>query len=181
MPHPSSKMALECESQAKGEGWSETILYNFTNQNGDGGFPNQLTAGADGVLYGTTAYGGVNGDGAVFELRPPSVAGGAWSETIIHSFDRSTDGFSPSAGVIVGKGVLYGATPGGGPYGSGGTVFVLSPPTVAGGAGLSTVLHAFNGSQPDGGTDPQSQLTLSREGILYGTTGGYPRSSLAQL
>lgn len=123
------------------------------------------------MYYGTTAYGGVNGDGTVFQLQPPSIAGGQWHESIIHSFENTTDGFGPSAGVIVGKdGVLYGVTAGGGPNGTGGTVFALSPPTVAGGVWQETVLYAFSGAEQQNGYDPSAALVLSREQILYGTT-----------
>lgn len=40
---------------SKGGAWTETVIYSFTNQNGDGINPTAgLVIGADGVLYGTT-------------------------------------------------------------------------------------------------------------------------------
>lgn len=68
-------------------------------------------------------------------------------------------------------GNLYGTTYGGGTYGAG-TVFKVTPD------GTETVIHSFtNGS--DGG-QPVSNLTLGRDGNLYGTTvhGGTCSSSI---
>jgi uncharacterized repeat protein (TIGR03803 family) len=39
-----------------------------------------LIADSAGNLYGTTRFGG-NGYGTVFELSPPTTAGGAWTQT----------------------------------------------------------------------------------------------------
>lgn len=48
---------------------TETVLYAFTGANGDGALPNgTLIADEAGNLYGTTNFGGADGDGAVFEL-----------------------------------------------------------------------------------------------------------------
>jgi uncharacterized repeat protein (TIGR03803 family) len=45
-----------------------TVLYEFTGQS-DGSWPeSSLVQGADGKLYGTTAYGGVNDDGVIFQI-----------------------------------------------------------------------------------------------------------------
>ena len=75
-------------------GWTETILYSFTNQNGDGYNPQtDLIFDAQGNLYGTTLFGGNHsqepcvgylrlGCGVVFELRPHS--GGSWTEATIY-------------------------------------------------------------------------------------------------
>jgi uncharacterized repeat protein (TIGR03803 family) len=49
--------------------WTETVLHTFRGTNGEapeGG----LIADAAGNLYGTTAYGGANGEGAAFKLTP---------------------------------------------------------------------------------------------------------------
>jgi len=51
--------------------WTETVLYSFTGQNGDGANPSASpVVGAHGVLYGTTDAGGSSQVGTVFELQP---------------------------------------------------------------------------------------------------------------
>jgi uncharacterized repeat protein (TIGR03803 family) len=49
--------------------WTNTVLYNFTGD-ADGlySFSNLVLAG--GKLYGTTKYGGANGNGVIFEVTP---------------------------------------------------------------------------------------------------------------
>jgi uncharacterized repeat protein (TIGR03803 family) len=111
-------------------GWSERTLYSFGGDQ-DGAEPtSSLVFDASGNLYGTTLGGGNDDGGTVFELQP--IAGGKWTEKILHSFNRSGygfdhDGYNPYAGLIVDSaGNLYGTTIGGGRYG-GGTVFEITP------------------------------------------------------
>jgi uncharacterized repeat protein (TIGR03803 family) len=120
--------------------WAESVIYSFTGVNGDGATPvASVFVGASGVLYGTTENGGtatstcpatyyVNaGCGTVFELTPPTTPGGAWTETVLHSFSGLTDGSLPVAGLTLSKaGVLYGTTSAGGASGQG-TVFAIKP------------------------------------------------------
>jgi uncharacterized repeat protein (TIGR03803 family) len=154
--------------------WTETVLYNFTGGE-DGGTPGRVTLAFDsaGNLYGTTMAGGSAGLGVVFELSPPSTQGGAWTESVLHSFAGGSDGSVPWAGVVFdSNGNLYGMTDQGG--GSTirfcgkvgcGTVFEMSPPATSGGAWTETVLHVFSSSgYPTGG------LTIDPAGNLYGTT-----------
>jgi len=64
-----------------------------------------------------------DGCGVVFKLAPPAKQGGAWKETVLHSFTGGDDGIQPESGLIVGKfGLLYGTTEMGGASGAG-TVF----------------------------------------------------------
>ncbi len=50
--------------------WTETILHNFSNQGSDGYNPNGgVMLNASGNLFGVTASGGQNQDGAVFEVE----------------------------------------------------------------------------------------------------------------
>jgi len=75
-----------------------------------------------GNLYGTTFYGGLNDQGTVFELTPPSINGGNWTESVLWSFGKigGPDGYWPTAGVTIdARGNLYGTTPYGGAYGQG--------------------------------------------------------------
>jgi uncharacterized repeat protein (TIGR03803 family) len=162
----------------EGGSWTETTICNFTGENGDGSTPLAgVVADANGVLYGTTEQGGqgcVHGCGIVFSLTPPSVAGGAWTETILHSFTGANgDGFEPYAGVILGPGgVLYGATYVGGSNqgpncGEGcGIVYELVPPSSQGATWTEVILHTFAGTD---GSGPYASLALSN-GTLYGTT-----------
>jgi uncharacterized repeat protein (TIGR03803 family) len=149
---------------AAGGTWTEKVLHSFGSGT-DGLIPyGGLIFDAAGNLYGTTAYGGTNDLGTVFELTP--AAGGTWTEKVLWSFGNSTDGAYPWAGLIFdGAGNLYGTTSGGGTYGHG-TMFELMP--AAGGTWTEQVLHNF-GSGTDGSL-PQASLILDGAGNLYGTT-----------
>lgn len=139
---------------------NETVLYNFTNSNGDGANPHAgLIMDSSGNLYGTTMNGGTSGYGTVFELVNSS---GNYSETVLHSFGGS-DGANPWAGLITdSSGNLYGTTTNGGTSGYG-TVFEL---VNSSGNYSETVLHSFalgDGAHPFGG------LIRDLSGNLYGT------------
>lgn len=172
--------------------WSEAILYNFCsviNNEGyclDGQWPTAgLVFDQAGNLYGTTSSGGAatggKRAGTVFELSPPSVQGGAWTETVLYSFCAGSntdcqDGGDPVSQLIFdASGNLYGTTSEGGAgldYSMGGTVFELSPS--ASGWALTT-LYSFcvngNGRKicPDGNL-PMAGVTFDKSGNLYGTT-----------
>ena len=80
---------------------AESVLYTFCPQTpcSDGSSPKAgLLAGTGGVFYGTTAGGGTNNLGTVFELA-------GTKETVLHSFDSKG---SPDACLISVKGHLYG-------------------------------------------------------------------------
>lgn len=155
--------------------WTETVIYSFTNENGDGSAPYAGVAlGANGELYGTTERGGATTLGLVYELTPPAVAGTEWTETILHTFTgMNGDGQNPYTPVIVGQGgVLFGSTGGGGTvsaeYPNGcGTVFQLTPPAAPGGAWGENIIYSFTGA-PDG-CGPSS-VVLGSGDVLYGTT-----------
>ena len=80
-----------------------------------------LSAGA---LYGTTSRGGVNDDGIVYRLTQQS--SGAWSESILHSFDGPTEGSALRGPLHQYKSLFYGTARNEGPAG-GGTVFSIGP------------------------------------------------------
>ncbi len=126
---------------APGGAWTESILYSFTGVNGDGAYPKgAVIISPSGIIYGTTEYGGsategspctfsaVVGCGTVFQLTPPSVPGGPWTETVLHSFSgQNGDGSLPVAGLaLAANGALYGTTSTGGSSGKGG-VFSIQP------------------------------------------------------
>ena len=99
---------------SSGAPWTESVLYAF-KKTGDGANPTgALVFGTNGVLYGTTAFGGAQNVGTVFQVAPPASAGSAWTETVLHTFNGS-DGSRPEAGVVFGiGGALYGTTQYGG-------------------------------------------------------------------
>jgi uncharacterized repeat protein (TIGR03803 family) len=116
----------------KGGKWTEKILHSFAGGT-DGANPNgDLILDGSGAIYGLT-FGGGNqsrecgsgGCGTAFKLKSPA-KGSAWSEQLLHRFDRTTsDGGNPTAGLVFdSKGNLYGTTLNGGP-GPGGIVFRL--------------------------------------------------------
>ncbi|MGO9126695.1 MAG: hypothetical protein ACLP6G_17640 [Terriglobales bacterium] len=110
--------------------------------------------------------------GTVFELTQ---SGGAWAESVIHSFGSvNGDGSFPDlAGLLLGEsGAVVGTTPQGGAYDfgvyAGGTVFGLLPPSSPGGKWTYGVLYSF-GELPTDGQLPQAGV-ISVNGVLYGTT-----------
>jgi uncharacterized repeat protein (TIGR03803 family) len=105
---------------------SYTNLYSFGSQVGDGWSPRSgLVQGSDGNFYGTTLYGGTNGQGTVYRITPDGV------ETVLWSFGGPGDGSQPWSGLIQGNdGSFYGTTSYGGTNtGAGyGTIFKLTVP-----------------------------------------------------
>jgi uncharacterized repeat protein (TIGR03803 family) len=140
-----------------------------------------LTLGTDGVLYGTTEFGGVHGgQGTVFSLTPPSVPGDPWSEAILHSFSAGADGAYPESGVSISSGgTLYGTTTdGGNGYG---TIYSMTPPASAGGTWTEVVLYSFENTTD--GAIPVGGVVVGQDGSLYGSTtlGGYGYGTIYQL
>lgn len=138
---------------------TETVLYSFGNQTGDGAYPAAgLLLDKQRNLYGTTVWGGSYDLGTVFKLAPEG------AETLLYSFgSQPADGANPLAGLVLDKhGNLYGTTNVGGAYEQG-TVFKLTP------NGTEAVLHSF-GSQPGDGGYPSAGLAFDKQGNLYGTT-----------
>ncbi len=153
-----------------GSTWTETVLHNFTGGS-DGGYPiGGLVVGSNGMLYGTASYSGVaNDSGTVFQLTPPSVAGGAWTYTVLHTFAGGKDGATPASTLALDySGNLYGTTYNGGStacYLGCGTVFKLAPPSGSG-AWTETVLNNW----PSSGQNPNASIVVFNNGLLYGTT-----------
>ncbi len=156
--------------------WSEKVLYSFTG-GADGASPEgSVTLGQNGDILGTTSGAGPANYGTVFQLQPPIVSGGRWTEIVLYGFDLGTAGGIPFAGVIQDRsGNLYGTTLVGGDlscnagFNDGcGTAFELTPPAEPGGAWSELVLHSFSGGAD--GIEPSCKLFLDKSGALYGTT-----------
>jgi uncharacterized repeat protein (TIGR03803 family) len=145
---------------------TETVLYTFSGSP-DGSAPySPLVSDKKGNLYGVTAAGGTNRQGAVYEISPTPEGG--WTETILHDFAANgVDGYAPGSGLTLDKaGNLYGTTIFGGAYVYG-TVFQLSPSK--NGSWTETILYNFTGGN-DGGLPQYGSLIFDAKGNLYGTT-----------
>jgi uncharacterized repeat protein (TIGR03803 family) len=93
-----------------------TTLHSFDGTDGSQSVAGLVQA-SDGRFYGTTEFGGANGEGAVFRITP----GGTL--TTLHSFD-GVNGAIPEAGLIQAtSGKFYGTAATGNGYG---TIFTLS-------------------------------------------------------
>jgi uncharacterized repeat protein (TIGR03803 family) len=128
-------------------------LYSFQNAP-DGNGPEAELVSVGGVLYGTTYFGGANGQGTVFEPK-------AGKERVLHNFKGGSDGANPAGALVSFNGMLYGTTTGGG-TGTTGTIFAMTK------AGKEHVVYSFGGI---GGTDsaqPMGGLIVVNN-VLYGT------------
>jgi len=148
----------------------ETVLYRFCSQSGcsDGSTPyGGLIMDSEGNLYGTTVYGGTNGNGTVFKVSSSG------EETVLYRFQGSPgDGSQPFSTLVMDKkGNLYGTTIGGGTTGTGGvngwgTVFKVAS------TGEESVLYNFLGEPSGDAGNPWAGMVMDKKGNLYGTTIG---------
>lgn len=150
------------EEKRSGNTWTESVIYNFTGGDDGASPPAGVTLDAQGNLFGTSSFGGVNNDGVIYEL---SRSGSTWKQAVLYTFQGLDDGQNPVGGVIVDKsGNLFGTTFDGGMNG-GGIVYELSPTR---GGWTFTTLYSFTGSY--GG--PYNKLTLDSKGNIYSFTNG---------
>ncbi len=120
-----------------------------------------LVQGSDGDFYGTTEFGGSDGDGSVFEISQDGTFTNLFS---ISDTNLDSTGEFPCGTLAQGSDSnFYGTTIVGGKTGSG-TVFQSTP------AGTLTTLHFFNPNGTDG-ANPYGGLVLGSDGNFYGTTG----------
>ncbi len=114
-----------------------TTLHSFDGT--DGQDPSStLLVGQDSNLYGTTFVGGSHGDGTIFGLSPSGA-----TFVSLHSFDPSSDGAAPYAGLVQdASGNFFGNTFEGGAEGYG-TIFMFSL------SGKFKVLHNFDSTSGD--------------------------------
>ena len=136
-----------------------TTLHNFSGN--DGSFPEGLTIGKDGKLYGTTGEGGdltrcgKFGCGTVFKMTPSGTF------KTLHVFE-GTDGALPGGALTQGPdGNFYGVVAGGLKPNIWGAVYGITP------RGSFKVLHFFASTD---GYEPEGTLLLHSDGKFYGTT-----------
>jgi uncharacterized repeat protein (TIGR03803 family) len=144
---------------------TETVLHSFRKNKMDGFSPNSIII-ENGIIYGTTYYGGAYcyegsgaGCGIAYSL---DLTNG--TETVLHSFGAAGDGRNPM-GLVEVNGSLYGVTEVGGSKcgpdsGDCGTIFGLNMNT-----GQEAVLHSFKVRE---GIGPEN-APISVNGKIYGT------------
>ncbi len=158
MPAASSLPAMSQQRESSGSNFQTLHLFNKQR---DGIVPVGTLLPVNGVLYGTTNFGGdpsnrcypAWGCGAVYKFSTPS------SESVLYRFHGTKDGTRPYAGLVAYQGVMYGTTQAGGQHNKG-TVYSITP------SGSEHVVYAFSGKD---GNDPRANLTVVG-GVLYGTT-----------
>jgi hypothetical protein len=145
-----------------------TILHHFVGQAGDGRIPYGLLVFDNGILYGTTTYGGPpykvppknpDNKGNIFKIN---ITGKNFK--VLREFSGGArDGWKPWSGLAIKGNKIYGSTLYGGPQGeTGGVLYEMQ----SDGHGFS-ILHTF-GESTDG-FGPSTSPTLS-DNSLYGLT-----------
>jgi uncharacterized repeat protein (TIGR03803 family) len=152
-------------------GWLFNPLYTF--QFSDGASPwSRVVFGPDGLLYGTTAYGGNSnhcrfGCGLVFSLRPPATVCKSalcpWTQGPVYKFTGGIDGYYPGFGDVAfdQSGNLYDTNP----ADVGGVVFELSP---SGNGWSFSALYYFQYPQAPYYSSPAAGVIIDPAGNLYG-------------
>lgn len=126
--------------------------YNFFDD------ANSLVQASDGNFYGTTASGGPESWGTIFEITP---SGTVTTVSTFQDLDGNY-GINPNGGLIQATdGNFYGTTNDGGQRSNNGTIFKLTP------GGTVTTLHTFENSD---GANPMAGLVQGADGNFYGTT-----------
>jgi hypothetical protein len=142
-------------------GYTYSVVYAFEGGI-DGSRPTFMTV-LNGTLYGITNFGGgATNVGIVYSLTP-GAAGQPYTETIIHTFNGTSDGGVPQYITAYG-GNLYVSLSNNGAY-QGGTIVELTPPT-SDGAWTETVLFSFGGTASSA-YNPEG-IGIGNDGNIYG-------------
>ena len=150
-PQPAACVTVLCA-------WRETVLYTFPAIDAGPEFGDVIFDAA-GNMYGTTALGGADGAGAVWELTPP----GTWNtETLLNSFTVGNGEYAYGGVIFDSSGNLYGTTFLGGANRDG-VVYQL---VESAGSWTENVLHNFTGGND--GSLPVGGLVFDASGNLYG-------------
>jgi uncharacterized repeat protein (TIGR03803 family) len=100
---------------------TEKVVYDFGASSTDAATPSGNLVALNGVLYGTTRFGGANSDGTIFSVTKTG------KEAVLHSFPSIPgDGGDPQAGLVNVGGTLFGTASAGGMF-SRGVVYSLVP------------------------------------------------------
>jgi uncharacterized repeat protein (TIGR03803 family) len=156
-------------AQTYSEVYPFSAIAGYPSTNFDGWTPEGGLVESNGVLYGTTYYGGTNGSGAIYSVHTdgtqfkPLYSFSALSDEVVGD---NSDGGLPIDTLLLSSNVLYGTTTSGG-SGSYGTVFRINTDGTD-----FTNIHTFAATDGD---SPMAGLIMSSN-VLYGTTteGGYP-------
>ncbi len=157
---------FEIVKTAAGYASAPTTLTSFNNAGGGNPW-STLISDANGDLFGTTGYGGANGNGTVFEIAR-TAAGYAATPAVLATFNGA-NGSDPQGGLIAdGNGDLFGVTNGGGAYGDGAVFEIVK--SANGYASAPTTLVSFNGADGQGPVGPSASLIADANGDLFGAT-----------
>lgn len=134
---------------------SYAVLHTFTDKGGDGAYPRSRLTGLNGVLYGTTSWGGTTNKsgyqgGTVFSVTTSG------EETVLYRFKGGTPSQGPISSLAVINGTLYGTTTG---FQDRGSVFSITT------GGQEKTLHTFDGLDC---SEPIGDL-IAAHGLLYAT------------
>jgi uncharacterized repeat protein (TIGR03803 family) len=144
-------------------GYAQKVLYTFQGGS-DGANPSsELLLGANGVIFGTTDYGGPASVGTVFKLKPTK---NGYVEKVLYAFKGGADGEFVASGLVAdAAGALYGTTLQGGAYNRG-VVYKLVPGTQS----TESVIYDFRSGRD--GAYPEGTPLLDSRGNFYGATQG---------
>lgn len=154
-------------------GWVLTPLYDFGGGSDGWAIQSGLTIGLDGRLYSTTAAGGPQGNGEVFQIGPGATvcrqAPCYWTKTVLYSFTGDIAGSAFGNLIFDHEGNIFGVLAWGGAYELGG-VYKL---TRSSSGWVPSLLYSFTGG--DDGDEPFGNVVFDNVGNLYGTatSGGH--------
>ena len=143
-------------------------IHALAADDSEGSAPGGSLAVMGGTLYGTTTFGGANGNGTIFAVSPD----GSYFKVLYTfsaldpDYDDNYDGANPVGSLLVYNGVLYGTASSGGPveyFGYFGTIFQINPD----GSDFTTDYYFDDTTSYTDGAYPQGTL-VAGGGTLYG-------------
>ncbi len=140
-------------------GWSETTLYSFTGDYGDGA--GGLIMDAQGTLFGLSGGIGSGTAGAAYTLTQQN---GNWLFFVLGEFFGSGFPATLSSPTFDSQGNLYGPLPSGG--NGQGEIFKLTP---SGNQWVYTPFYQFLSCSNGEGCYPEGAVTFDASGNMYGT------------